>query len=139
MIRVIIMSRKSLPNDFTLTVDGIGTFVFGRRTMRDEIKMQVEYAKLIDGATPTEWLASVCGWIACLKVMTVSAPDGWDIDLLDPMDDVSYTNLAKVYVALDNKERSFRTKSEVKNTSVGLGNVGDGGVLVQAEVQPDPI
>lgn len=133
------MNRKSLPNDFALNIEGIGTFVFGRRTMRDEIKMQVEYAKLIDGATPTDWLASVCGWISCLTVMTVSSPDGWDIDLLDPMDNESYANLAKVYAALDKKEASFRAKPKGEDSRTGHGDVGDGGVLVSQEVQPTSI
>lgn len=103
------MSRKSAIDDFNVSVDGIGNFVFARRTMRDEMKIQVEYARYIDGVTPTDWLASVAGWMAALGVLTVSAPEGWDIDEMDPLDNDSYTKMATVYSTLVKQERSFRS------------------------------
>lgn len=102
------MARQGNATDFTVDVDGVGTFTFGRRTMRDEIKIQVEYARLIEGVEPTEWLESVAGWLATLRVLTVLAPDGWDIDDLDPLDSATYTKLARVNTELATKERSFR-------------------------------
>lgn len=104
------MAREGSAADFQVDVDGIGTFIFGKRSMRDEIKIQVEYARLIEGVEPTEWLALVAGWISVLKVLTVMAPPGWDIDELDPLDDASYAKLGKVHKALTDKERSFRSK-----------------------------
>jgi len=103
------MARTPNINDFTVPVEGIGTFTFGRRRMADEVKIQVEYARLIDGVQPTEWLALVCGWLAALKTLTVRAPDGWDIDEMDPLDDDTYSKLMRVHAALIEKERSFRT------------------------------
>lgn len=102
------MARQGTAIDFTVDVEGVGTFSFGRRTMRDEIKIQVEYARLIEGVEPTEWLAVVAGWIATLRVLTVAAPAGWDIDEMDPLDDQTYARLAKVHQVLVDKERSFR-------------------------------
>lgn len=102
------MARSSTDSDFALSVDGIGTFSFGKRTMRDEIAIQVEFARLIDGVEPTAWLQAVCGWLSVLKVLTVRAPEGWDIDAMDPLEDETYAKLSKVYEALAEKERSFR-------------------------------
>lgn len=102
------MAREGAATDFELPVDGIGVFRFGKRTMRDEIKIQVEYARMIEGVEPTEWLALVAGWIAALRVLTVRAPDGWDIEAMDPLDDDTYARLMKVHAALVAQERSFR-------------------------------
>lgn len=104
------MSRRPQPTDYSVPVEGIGTFTFGKRTMADEIKIQVEYARIIDGAEPTEWLSRVGGWISTLNVLTVRAPDGWDIDEMDPLDPKVYEDLMLVYLALRAKEDSFRRK-----------------------------
>ncbi len=102
------MARQAKETDYTVSVEGVGMFAFGRRTMRDEIAIQVEYARIIDGVTPTDWLALVGGWLSALRVLTVRAPDGWDLDDLDPTDPETYSKLSRVYDALTEKERSFR-------------------------------
>ena len=106
------MARQARETDYTVSVEGVGMFAFGRRTMRDEIAIQVEYARIIDGVTPTEWLALVGGWMSALRILTVRAPDGWDIDALDPTDPETYSKLSRVYEALTEKERSFRQQSK---------------------------
>jgi len=112
------MARKPQESDFMVPVDGIGNFTFGRRTMADEIKIQVEFARIIDGVEPTAWLSTVGGWLSVLRVLTVRAPADWDIDGMDPTDDETYAKLARVYDALIEQERSFRRKPE----SVGEGS-----------------
>ena len=102
------MARAPQDTDFTVRVDDVGTFTFGKRTMRDEIAIQVEFARLIDGVEPTAWLQAVGGWVSVLKVLTVRAPDGWDLDGMDPLDDETYAKLKRVYDALTEKESSFR-------------------------------
>lgn len=104
------MARQGTATDFTVDVEGVGTFTFARRTMRDEINIQVEFARFIQGVEPTAWLATVCGWLSDLKVLTVQAPAGWDIETLDPLDDDTYANLSRVHKALRDKERSFRSQ-----------------------------
>jgi len=105
------MARKGNNTDFQVNVEGVGAFTFGRRTMQDEIKIQVEFARLIEGVEPTQWLQTVCGWIAALKVLTVFAPEGWNIEEMDPLDNKTYTNMGLVYDALREKERSFRSSA----------------------------
>lgn len=113
------MARTAKENDFTVKVDGVGTFTFGRRTMRDEITIQVEYARIIDGVEPTAWLQALGGWLSVLRTLTVRAPDGWDLDAMDPLDTETYARLNKVYEALVEQERSFRRGS--KPASQGSG------------------
>lgn len=113
------MARIGSDSDFDVDVDGVGTFRFASRSMRDEIKIQVEFARIIEGVTPTEWLAVVAGWIAALKVLTVRAPDDWDIDGMDPLDDDTYAKISKVHRLLTEKERSFRRKSSKTNEAAG--------------------
>lgn len=130
------MARRSHTTDFTLPVDGIGTFTFARRKMADEMKIQVEYARMIDGTQPTQWLSLVAGWISALMVLTVKAPDGWDLDELDPLDDESYAKLKRVYDALMQKEQSFRSGHGKAREGERAGAGEDGAVLVPQEVQP---
>lgn len=102
--------RKPGSRDFEVNVEGVGRFVFGYRVMVDEAKIQAEYARVVDGTTPTDWLHILAGWIATLKVLTVEAPEGWDIDEMDPLVDDEYEKLSKVFDALRAKESFFRRK-----------------------------
>lgn len=102
------MARERSPSDFTVSVEGIGTFTFAKRRMADEINVQVEYARIIQGVEPTDWLALVGGWLSVLRVLTVAAPEGWNIDEMDPLDNDTYLRLGRVHKALADKERSFR-------------------------------
>jgi hypothetical protein len=102
------MARKPSPTDYPVSVPDVGTFTFGKRTMRDEVAIQVEFAKIIDGAPATEWLQAVGGWLSTLRVLTVRAPDGWDLDTLDPLDPETYARLNAVYEGLRTAEDSFR-------------------------------
>jgi hypothetical protein len=124
------MARKPAPTDFNVSVDGIGAFVFARRKMADEIKIQVEYSRLIEGVEPTYWLSTVAGWIAAFKVLTVVAPENWDIDEMDPTDDVTYANMNAVHKALCAKEGSFRGRAKEVIPPERTGDVQDSGVLV---------
>lgn len=118
--------RAGSKSDYKVNVEGVGVFTFAKRTMKDEIKIQVEYARLIDGTEPTEWLQSVCGWLANFKVLMVSAPEDWDLEEMDPLDNESYTRMALVYGALREKERSFRSVSQQVSEAERTGSVENG-------------
>lgn len=131
------MSRLPNINDFTVPVEGIGAFTFARRKLRDEMAIGSEYSRLTEGVdTPTPWLEAVAGWISTLKVLTVKAPDGWDIDELDPLDPDSYAKLRKVHSALREKEGSFRSAGKKGSQAEGQGVGGDDGVRIPPSVQP---
>jgi hypothetical protein len=113
------MARKSQLSDFIVAVDGIGNFTFAKRTMGDEIAIQVAYAEIIDGVKPTAWLETMGGWLSALRVLTVRAPDGWDIDAMDPLDDETYLKLGRVHAALTEWERTFREKQRLGSKAGG--------------------
>jgi hypothetical protein len=131
------MTRPAEATDFFVEVPSVGTFSFAKRMLRDELRISAEYSRVTEGVeTPTAWLQLVGGWYAALKVLTVTAPLGWDIDNLDPLDQESYTKLRTVHAALREKEQSFRTGA---SQAVQAPRPGDGdvaGVLVPAQVQP---
>lgn len=119
------MARKPNNTDFVINVPKIGAFTFGRRTMRDEIDIQVEYARILNGVEATQWLAVVGGWMSVFKVMTVHAPEGWDIETMDPMDPDTYQKMGEVYDLLSEKERFFRGSSKIPSTGAGQPAVQD--------------
>lgn len=109
------MASTDGTTDFVVTVDGIGTFSFAKKTMRSQISIQTEYSRLTEGVeTPTNFLANIASAMACLKVQTVSAPDGWDIMTMDPEDSESYQSIMKVWGALRDKQATFRARSGAK-------------------------
>lgn len=133
------MTRPAAATDFHVDVEGIGHFVFAKRKMSDEAALHVEYSKITQGVeTPTAWLQLLGGWMAALKVLTVSAPEGWDIDEMDPLDEDTYENLGRVHLALRTKELSFR-KGKTEAGQAKREGAGEGdGVLVSEKVQPGP-
>jgi len=111
------MPRIANTTDFTVPVEGVGSFTFGRRKMNDQILIHQELSAIYGGVHPTQWLETVGPMIATLKVMTVLAPKAWDIDELDPLDDATYIKLRRVFEALRDQENSFRA---------GAGVAGEG-------------
>ena len=103
--------RAAAPNDYQVQVDGLGSFTFGRRTMRDEFAIHAEYSRLTEGVeSPTNFLASFAEFFSVLKVLTVVAPDGWNVETIDPQDDASLARMKSAYAALRAKEADFRGK-----------------------------
>lgn len=102
------MPRSASEKDFTVEVEGIGAFRFGHRKMADHLKIEVEYARITEGVAPTPWLDQLATWMATLKVLAVRVPEGFDLDELDPLDDATYKKISKVFLALREKEGSFR-------------------------------
>lgn len=120
------MARAAHSTDFNLTVEGVGIFVFGRRTLGDQIKINVEFARLIEGVEPTAWLDTVGTWLSTLKVLMVRCPEEFVVDDLDPLDDNTYAKLKLIYQALVEQERSFRRKPVPPGPPSGEAKGGDG-------------
>ncbi len=100
-----------------IDVTDIGAFTFKRRTMRDELRIGVEYSVLTGGVhNPTPWLDFISNVFATLTVLTESAPDGWDIEAMDPLDAETYLKITAVYSALIAAEK--QQASARKNTLV---------------------
>ncbi|SAK98667.1 hypothetical protein AWB80_07567 [Caballeronia pedi] len=131
------MSQAPGLPQFDEHVEGVGTFTFARRNMRRELAIATEFSRLTEGvATPSPFLETVAGMISTLKVLTLLAPAGWDLDELDPLDDESYAKLMKVHAALRAKEGSFRRKNGVASEAQRSGDGNDAALLVSSQVQP---
>ncbi|WP_441280566.1 hypothetical protein [Tardiphaga sp. 862_B3_N1_1] len=107
------MSRVPQATDFTVPVEGVGKFVFAKRTMADEIAIQREYSGMLQGVEPTQQLDNLASWMAVLRTLTVRAPEDWDIDEMDPLDPETYEKLLKVFTAVREAENSFRRGKKV--------------------------
>lgn len=128
--------RIESSSDFPVQVEGIGTFIFGYRKLQDELRIQVEYARITESVPATVWLFNLATYISALRVLLVKAPDGWDLDELDPLDEETFIQIERVFSALRAKEDSFRPKRAKAGEAPGKGDVPNDGVLVPPEVQP---
>lgn len=137
------MARQKNKTDFIVDVKGEGRFTFARRTMADEIEIQREYARHAGGVEPTVWLATLAEYLSTLAVLTVEAPDSWDVDAMDPLDDETYKRLGRVFAALRERENTFRRKPDQVGEGQRPAAGGDGGSVVSPDVpvaaQPSPL
>lgn len=128
--------RRPGTRDFSVEVAGLGPFVFAYREMADHIKIEVEFARLTQGVQPTAWLLAFGEWMSTLRVLMVKAPNGFDLDMLDPLEEDTFDNLRLVFRALREKEDSFRKKRTTGSEADRSGAVAEPAVLVPAQVQP---
>ncbi len=97
------------PGTYPLVVEGIGAFEIRRRTLRVEIQVGAEFARLTEGEEQLPaWLRDLCEMTSAVKVLAARAPDGWDVDSMDPQEPATYEKLAKVYRAIQEAEGRFR-------------------------------
>lgn len=96
------------PNTFTVTVEGVGTFILRKRNLRLAMQIAAESVKIVGGPAETPWQAEVGEMVAMIMVQTVTAPAGWDIELLDPMDAEDHSLIIKVWGAIRGAEDKFR-------------------------------
>lgn len=124
-------SRQPAATDFFVSVEGVGRFSFAQRRMDDELKIAVEYSLITQGIdTPSAWLSIMAGALSQLRVLTVTAPEGWDLDEMDPLNEDTYAKIVKVHRALREKETSFREKPATAGQDSGPGDSEGVGVLV---------
>ena len=103
------MAKDTEQKTFQIQIDDLGLFEFKHRAMRDELRIGAEYSRLTEGVdTPAEWFGLLAEMMSALKVLTVKAPDGWDMDAMDPLDGGTYDKIMRVFSALREKERFFR-------------------------------
>ncbi len=130
-------SRLPAVTDFFVLVEGVGRFSFGQRKMADEMQIAVEYSLMTQGIdTPSAWLSIMAGAMSQLRVLTVTAPEGWDLDEMDPLNEDTYAKIVKVHRALRDQESSFRQKPAEASEESGPGSGEGAGVLVSPKVQP---
>lgn len=131
------MARAASTLDYPVEVEGVGTFIFGRRTLKDELRIQAEYSRITEGVdTPTLMLYTLGIAIATIRILMVQGPVDFDLDALDPVEEDTFTQLQAIYEGVKAKEYSFRKKSGKGSKADSTPDVEVDGVLVPTEVQP---
>lgn len=133
------MTRAPGSNDFTVDVDGIGTFTFARRQMRDIYRIRGDYNKLTGGNYDEEGNYGDVSALAfvTLSLLMVAAPTGFSLSTLDPLvDDQCDEKVLKVFTALREKELSFRPRPAQAGEGGGEGAAQHVRAGVSAPVQP---
>lgn len=123
------MTRAIHKDDFTVDVEHIGTFKFGRRVKKDQFKIRGIYSRL----TGDNWKedeesgqlvpGDMEAWMyVTLEVLTVEFPSNFSLESLDPLKDPEDDDrLGRIYLALRQKEASFRTPPPASSTATGSG------------------
>lgn len=93
---------------FRVEVADVGTFTFRRRAMRDHVRLFAEIERILGGPCEDKDTQHAAEALASLSLLTVSGPDGWDLDALDPLDPDDVAKLFKVYRRLRDEEERFR-------------------------------
>ena len=110
------------PDTFPVTVDGFGTLLCQKRTVRVAVAVTAEYNRLTEGAEEVSGeFASVCNFLAYLKVVVLSGPDGWDPYGVDPDSEAAMEVLHKAYRAIKEAEGRFRSKPDAQPEVAGAG------------------
>ncbi|WP_429565670.1 hypothetical protein [Paraburkholderia sp. MM6662-R1] len=116
-------------------MDGLGRFCFARRSIGDVYKIRGRYNQVTGGFYDEEGRMadlSALGYVT-IQTLLVEAPDGFDLDSLDPLVDDDYDQkIVSVFAALREKELSFRPKPAKGGKAAGPRD----GANVRAVVSP---
>lgn len=93
---------------FTVSVPGIGDFVFRRRAIRDQLRIEAEARRILGGPTDDDTLHGLALQMATLGALTLNTPEGWDLEDLDPLDPTAILQITEVHRALREEEDRFR-------------------------------
>lgn len=118
--------------EHTIDVEGVGSVSFARRTMQHEINIAREYARVVGGVESTPWLHTLATYISVIRVLATKLP--FVLDELDPLDEDSFTLMAKTYAAITAKESDFRKVKKQGNAGAGEGSPADAEVSVPQAV-----
>ncbi len=106
---------------FPLDVPDVGRFVFRRRRLIEQIRIEAEVDKVLSGEAASKELENALFAYLTLQVLTVSAPDGWDLEEIDPLDAAHTDRMWKVWGALRDQEAAFRQGPRIDGVAEGAG------------------
>lgn len=98
----------ALDPNLNVSVPDLGDFIFRKRKVPDQIRIQADALRLMGGPCEDPDLVDVSMAWATLKLLQVSAPAEWDMDKMDPLDRDDMDKMWKVWRALRDEEVKFR-------------------------------
>lgn len=99
------------PRTHAVDVEGIGRFTFHKRRISDQVRIEAEANRMMGGASDDGALYNVAIAASTLRQLVAEAPEGWDVDDIDPLDgDEVEAKLWSVYRSLRAAEETFRRK-----------------------------
>jgi hypothetical protein len=122
--------RKPQEKTFKKEVDDVGVFVFKYLTIREDMMVENETAKLLDyNPTPNDIAYYKAKVIATLNVAIEIAPKGWSLD-----DCYDFDDLVPVFAAYTAEVNFFRSKGVREDQDQGVGDSPESEVLVSTKV-----
>lgn len=97
--------------NYEVEVDGIGSFTFRSRTIRDQFRIEAEASRVMGGPCEDEMLRQGAIQFATLLVLTVESPPAWDLEAFDPLDPEATAKIFAVHRRLREVEAGFRPGS----------------------------
>lgn len=110
-----------IPATFKVPVAGIGEFTFRRRTVRDQPGIEAEADRILGGPVSDRAIERAALAIATLSRLTVQAPEGWELDAIDPLDEAAVRGMFEVHKELRAAEERFRGRAGADGAAVGTG------------------
>ena len=119
---------------FVVNVPSQGDFTFRVRTLFDEVKIEAEALRITGGPTGDVGLRTLAHMLAGLSVLTVSAPEDWDIEAIDPLAPDAAAPVRAVWKELRAAEEKVRGRRQPERPAAGAAAVPDSGVSLPPSV-----
>lgn len=110
----------STVKSFDVEVPGVGTFIFRRRTLADQIWIESEAHRMTGGATMPA-LDNAAMTIATVQRLAAQKPPGFDLDEMDPLDPATQDTLRAIMEALRPAEDKFFGRGKAPGEKPGDG------------------
>ncbi|MDU7524820.1 MAG: hypothetical protein E7K72_26205 [Roseomonas mucosa] len=115
---------SKIVRSFDVEVPGVGTFIFRRRNLADQIWIESEAHRMTGGATLRE-LDTAAMSIATIQRLATQKPPGFDLDEMDPLDPATQDTLRAITEALRPAEDKFFGRDRTPGAEPGTGAVQD--------------
>lgn len=130
----------ALKPPFVVKVEGLGTWTFRHRNLRDEISIQAKFDALVEGiAAPSNYLDVLATALSTYQVLAVTWPEGWspqEVAEMDAVMDDRIADLRRVHGAFCLREDEFRPDGKRRYAPKGPGDMQEPGGVVSPEIQP---